>query len=197
MFRLFVGIPLPEDVRDTLVRLCGGLPGAKWVDRDEMHITVRFIGEVDGGTARDIDDALCRISAPAFALTLAGIDVFAQSGKVRTLWAGVRKEPLLMHLREKVESAMVRTGLPPERRKYKPHITLARFRNGVSDRMGGYLQRYSQFVSMPFQVSDFTLYRSHLGSRGAHYEAVAEYDLKRGAVTAPAHVTTPPLSTRI
>jgi RNA 2',3'-cyclic 3'-phosphodiesterase len=196
MFRLFVGIALPEEAHGALALLCNGLPGAKWVEPDNMHISLRFIGEVDGGTGQDIDSALCRIAAPAFSLTLSGVDCFAQASRVRVLWAGVGKEPLLVHLREKVESALVRSGLEPDRRKFKPHVTLARFKNGVSDRLGSYMQRHSRFLHGPFPITAFTLYQSHLGSRGAHYETIAEYELERGAAHAPQPLTAPRACTR-
>lgn len=180
MYRLFVGIPLPETVLAELQGLCGGLPGAKWADAHVMHITLRFIGEVDGGVAEDIHLALSRIEAPAFALTLAGVDCFAQAGKVHTLWVGVEKEPLLMHLREKVQGALLRTDLKPEPRRFRPHVTLARFRNGADERLGAYVQRHSQFRSSLFPVEGFTLFRSHLGAGGAHHERLADYALQTG-----------------
>lgn len=182
MLRLFVGIPLPEGIRGDLDALCSGLPGAKWVDAEALHLTLRFIGEVDGGAADDIHDALTRLTAPAFPLAIAGIDCFDQAGKVHTLWAGLAKQPLLAHLRDKVESALVRAGVAPERRrKFKPHITLARFRNGAPDRLGDYFQRHSRLATEPFLVDRFALFRSHLGSEGAHYEVLAEYMLRWGA----------------
>ncbi len=178
MFRLFVGLPLPEEVRSSLRLLCGGLPGAKWVDPEAMHLTLRFIGDVDGGRAHDIDLSLLQVRAPAFELTLSGIDCFEQGGKVHTLWAAVQAQPGLLHLRDKIESAVVRAGCEPERRKFKAHITLARFRNGASDRIGAYMQRYNRFSVGPFTVGQFTLFRSHLLSQGAHYEALADYALE-------------------
>jgi 2'-5' RNA ligase len=185
MFRLFVGIALPEPVRQTLALITVGLAGARWIEGDALHLTLRFIGEVDGGTAADIDSALSRVTAPGFEMTLSGVDCFAQGNKVHTLWIGVEKEPLLLHLREKVESAIVRSGLAPERRKFKAHITLARFRNGAPERIGSYIQRHSRFTCGPFPVSAFTLYRSHLGNSGPHYEALAEYPLQWGAARSP------------
>jgi 2'-5' RNA ligase len=150
-----------------------------------MHMTLRFIGEVDGGVADDIDGALSRVTAPAFDLALSGIDCFEQSGKVHTLWTGVIKQPLLNHLREKVESALFRVGIEPERRKFKPHITLARFRNGTADRIGSYIQHNNAFTTGPFPVECFTLFRSHLGAGGAHYERLADYALEGGATPPP------------
>ncbi|MCP5365265.1 MAG: RNA 2',3'-cyclic phosphodiesterase [Hyphomicrobiales bacterium] len=180
MYRLFVGLRLADHTRALLESMRSGLPGAKWVDVEDTHITLRFIGEVDGGAAEDLHAALSRIRAPSFALALASVDCFASSGKVHTVFVGVDKEPWLAHLREKVESAVVRTGFPPERRKFRPHVTLARFKTGAGDRLGSYLHRYSQFRAEPFEVGQFTLFRSHLTAKGAHYETVAEYDLEKG-----------------
>jgi len=180
MYRLFVGLRLADHTRAVLDTLRTGLPGARWVDLEETHITLRFIGDVDGGAAEDLHAALSRIRAPAFSLALAGVDCFASSGKVHTLFVGMDKEPQLAHLREKVESAVVRTGFPPERRKFRPHVTLARFKTGASDRLGTYLHRYNQFRANPFDVCQFVLFRSHLTAKGAHYETVAEYELGKG-----------------
>jgi 2'-5' RNA ligase len=187
MLRLFVGIALPEAIRLHLAQFCHGLPGAKWVDPQEMHLSLRFIGEVDGGVAADIDAALSQIRAPAFDLALAGLDCFEQAGRVHTLWAGVSQQPLLNHLRDKVESAIVRSGRPPERRKFKAHVTLARFKAASDDRIGHYLERNHRLGTMPFAVDSFTLFRSHLLSDGAHYESLAEYLLqtREGAASIP------------
>lgn len=178
MFRLFVGIALPNEIRSQLAALCSGLPGAKWIDSDSLHLTLRFIGEVGGAQAEDIDAALQRVSAPAFDLVITGVDCFESGGKVHTLWAGVEKQPLLAHLRGKVESALVRAGCEPERRKFKAHVTLARFRNGVAARIGPFIQAHNPFALEPFCVETFTLFRSHLGSEKAHYEELADYPLE-------------------
>jgi 2'-5' RNA ligase len=192
VYRLFVAITLAEPVRAALAVMCAGVAGAKWVAAENIHLTLRFIGEVDGGIAEDVHVALSQIQAPAFALTIAGIDCFAQGGKVHTLWAGIDKEPLLVHLRDKVESAIVRAGIEPERRKFKPHITLARLRNGTDERIGAYLQRHSRFRCGPFDVEQFALYRSHLSTAGAHYEVLAEYRLDKGRRPVPPPPAAPP-----
>lgn len=179
MFRLFVAIPLPPEIRTRLSVLCAGLPGAKWLDPDGLHLTLRFIGEVGGDLAEDIDAALQQVDAPAFELSLSGIDCFHSSGKAHTLWAGISKQPALGHLRDKVESAVVRAGCEPERRKFKPHVTLARLRgNTDAARLGAFIQRYNWVSFGPFAVESFTLFRSHLGGEKAHYEALVDYPLE-------------------
>lgn len=182
MHRLFVAIPLPEDVCDQLDWLCSGIQGARWVGRDGMHLTLRFIGEVDGALAEDIHEALLRVAAPAFELMVSGVGCFDQAGKVHTLWAGVEKQPQLVHLHDKIASAVVRAGVEPDRRKFKPHITLARFRGGSIGRLGGYIQRHSRFALPPFTVDHFALFRSYLSSERAYYEILAEYALRRTIV---------------
>jgi RNA 2',3'-cyclic 3'-phosphodiesterase len=178
MFRLFVGVSLPADVRLRLAAMCSGLPGAKWIDPENMHLTLRFIGEVGGGQAEDIDAALRRVSAPAFDLGFSGIDCFETSGKVHTLWVGIDKQPLLLRLRDKVDSALVRAGCEAERRKFKPHVTIARIRPGGQARIGSFIQAYNSIALGPSRVEHFTLFRSHLGSEKAHYEELAEYALE-------------------
>lgn len=178
MFRLFIGIAFPEHVRLRLAGLCSGLLGAKWIPPENMHLTVRFIGEVGGAQAEDIDMALGHISAPAFELIISGIDCFESGGKVHTLWAGIDKQPLLLHLYGKVDSALVRAGCEPERRKFKPHVTLARFRGGGGSRIGSFIQAYNRLAIGPFPVDRFTLFRSHLSNVKAHYEELADYRLE-------------------
>lgn len=178
MFRLFVGIALPEPVRDRLAGLAGGLPGARWVDADNLHVTLRFIGEVGRDGADDIHHALARIRAPAFELGLSGVGCFGSGRKVRALWAGIGRDARLAHLQEKVESAVVRAGFAAERRKFTPHVTLARFKGGTDGaRIGAFLERNGDLAESPFPVRAFTLFRSHLGREGAHYEALVEYEL--------------------
>jgi 2'-5' RNA ligase len=177
LLRLFVGIALPEDVVAELQQICSGLPGARWLDASAFHVTLRFIGEVDGGAAADVFQALGRLRSPAFPMLISGVGCFETGGKVHTLWAGVEKSDLLVRIRDKVDVAVTRTGLPAERRKFKPHITLARFKNGASARVGSYLERHNGLQLGPMWVSQFTLFRSHLGSEGAHYEHLADYDL--------------------
>lgn len=177
MLRLFVAVPLPEDIRADLAGLCLGVPDAKWVAAENMHLTLRFIGEVGRGDADDIHQALSRVHMPAFDLVVSGVGCFESGRKIHTLWANVEKHELLSRLREKVEAALVRVGVEPERRKFKAHVTLARFRKGAGSRIGAYIENHNRFRSGPFRVECFTLFRSHLGGEGPHYEALAEYPL--------------------
>ena len=179
--RLFVALSLPDAIREDLSVLANGLPGARWVSPENMHLTLRFLGEVDGRDARDIDDALAAIRMPAFDLRIAGVGTFGEGRKLRALWAGVEANPVLTRLHDKVEQAVIRTGLPPEPRKFKPHVTLARFKaNGATPpgaKLHKYLADHALFKCAPFPVECFTLYSSFLSSSGAIYTPEAEYPL--------------------
>ncbi|MDX1709514.1 MAG: RNA 2',3'-cyclic phosphodiesterase [Rhodovibrionaceae bacterium] len=180
--RLFVAIPLPFDLRERLSRLEGGLPGARWVSEDNLHLTLRFLGEVDGRQAHDIDAALSRIRMPAFALQLSGIDCFGEGSKVHSLWVGVERNAELMRLREKVENACQAAGMPPDRRKFKPHITLARFKQHPGPKLQDFMTRHNLLRPPPFSVDRFALFSSFLQHSGAIYSEEAEYPLDHGAV---------------
>jgi 2'-5' RNA ligase len=174
MLRLFVGIALPPEIRLRVSLIAAGLPGARWVDPGNYHVTLRFIGEVDEGLAGDIDEVLARIRARPFDLVLTGIGQFGE----RMLWVGVQKNPALLHLRDKVESALVRLGLEPEARRYAPHVTLARLKNAPEARLQAYIQEHALFRAEPFAVDGFSLIASYLTKAGAIYEDQADYVLR-------------------
>jgi len=173
MLRLFVGIALPPEIKLRLSLLCAGVPGARWVDPGNYHLTLRFIGEVDEGLASDIDEALARIHAPRFDVALAGVGHFGD----RMLWVGVDKSPPLVHLRDKVESALVRLGLEPETRRYAPHVTLARLRNVGEAKLRAFITEHALFRAEPFRVEHFSLVASYLTKSGSIYEDQADYAL--------------------
>jgi RNA 2',3'-cyclic 3'-phosphodiesterase len=175
MLRLFVGIGFPPELKLRLSLLCGGVPGAKWVDPGNLHLTLRFIGETGEDVATDIDDALSRLKARRFAVQLAGAGVFGD--KPRSLWIGVEKNPDLIALRDKVEQALIRAGLPPEPRKYAPHVTLARLRNPPLTDLREFLAAHAAFRAEPFAVESFSLVASYPTKSGSVYEDQAEYPL--------------------
>jgi 2'-5' RNA ligase len=179
MLRLFVAIPLPETVQDQLERLAFGIPGASWAPAENMHITLRFIGEVSEAEAHDIDAALTAIRAPAFDLTIESVGHLGSLRQARALWAGIARNAALAHLREKVESAVVRAGQPPEGRKFVPHVTLARIRGETGHHLANFLAHHSMLRIGPITVEHFALMRSHLRREGALYESLADYPLWR------------------
>jgi 2'-5' RNA ligase len=178
MLRLFVGIGFPPALKLRLSLLCAGLPGARWVEPDNFHLTLRFIGETGEDAAADIDAALMRVKARRFSLQLSGIGLFASGERPRTLWVGVERHPELVALRDKVEQALIRSGLPPEPRKFAPHVTLARLNNPPRDPLHDFLAAHALFRADPLPVEDFRLVASYPTKAGAIYEDQAEYPLR-------------------
>ena len=177
MIRLFVAIPLPEPIRLRLSLLGGGIPGAAWLAPETLHLTLRFIGEVDRDAAMDIDDGLSRLRAPAFTLSLQDIGVFSTGRQPRTLWAGVARSAPLLRLQAKVEAAVTAAGLPPEGRKFTPHVTLARLKTASWPRIEQAVAGHAGFRAGPFPVDRFTLYSSVLARDGALHTPEATYPL--------------------
>lgn len=177
MIRLFVALSLPAEIRAQLAELAGGIPGARWVAPENYHLTLRFIGEVEAWRAEEIDDALLNIRARPFALSLRGVGIFERAGRVGPLWVGVEKTDALAFLRTKVETALQRIGLEPERKRFAPHVSLARVDRAVPEKLIGYLQAHSLFRAPPVAVESFVLYSSRLGKEQAVYVPEVEYEL--------------------
>lgn len=178
MYRLFVAIDLPPDIAARLQELCYGVPGAKWVQPEQMHLTVRFIGEVDGGIFRDIKEGLGVIQSPPFVLQVKGLGFFPPRKTPRVLWAGLAPVEEVSALRNRIENVLVGLGLEPEGRKYSPHITLARLHDTPLARLGRFLAGNGLFATEPFPVSEFHLYSSELTSKGAFHTIEASYPLQ-------------------
>ncbi|MSO89114.1 MAG: RNA 2',3'-cyclic phosphodiesterase [Rhodospirillaceae bacterium] len=177
MIRLFVAIELPASVRTVLGFLHAGVPGARWTPVENMHLTLRFIGEVEEPRIEDIDRALLAVRSPRFSLELAGVGHFESAGQPRALWAGVPKIAPLIGLRDRIESALVRAGFAPEGRKFLPHVTLARLRDAPAPKVSAFLGRYGLFRAPPFPVDRFALFSSHHGRNGSTYRVEADYEL--------------------
>jgi 2'-5' RNA ligase len=176
MHRLFVAIRPPEIIRDLLIDAMNDSPDLRWVGDEQLHLTLRFIGDVERPLANDIADALSTIRFPAFDLRIAGIGRFERrSGGA--LWAGVEPKKPVAELAAKVDRACVSVGLEPERRAFHPHITLARFNRSGVGAAHAFERRNSSLSSEPFAVERFILFESHLSRHGPHYERVAAYPL--------------------
>ncbi|HEY2524651.1 MAG TPA: RNA 2',3'-cyclic phosphodiesterase [Candidatus Binataceae bacterium] len=172
-----MALALPDSVAEGLLMLEGGVPGARWSTREQLHMTLRFIGEVDGSGASAIDDALATIRAPRFALELKGVGEFG-SRNPRALWTGVRDAEPVLHLQRKIESAVQRIGLPAEERKFVPHVTLARLRGAPRERIITFLAAHALYASGSFDVNAFILYSSVLSANGSLYRPERAYRLE-------------------
>lgn len=176
MARLFAGLEIPSNVRAQLLSLQEGVPGARWRGEDNLHLTLRFIGEVDARMQRDIDSALSLIDVPAFELCLKGVGRFGKD-RPRALWVGVEDDAFVSRLARKIEAALQRNGLKPERRKFTPHVTLAYLNAARHDRVDTYVAEHADFKSNGFLVDRFVLFQSYMGKGASHYAVRAHYPL--------------------
>jgi RNA 2',3'-cyclic 3'-phosphodiesterase len=176
MHRLFVAIRPPRLVREQLLGLMGGISGARWQTDEQLHITLRFIGEVEGHVAEDVAAALTSIRSPAFEAAIDGIGSFDRRGQPGVIWAGVDPQEPFKALHQKVDQTCVRAGLEPERRSYHPHVTLARLREGAGP-LEALLVQSGGVVSEPFCVDAFGLYESILTPEGAVHTLAQSYQL--------------------
>ena len=177
MPRLFLGIDLPDEVDQHLALLCGGIPGARWESPEKFHLTLRFLDEVDGGTAHQLAHALGEIRSAPFELTLASVGFFPPRGPARSLWVGVEDDTELVALHRRIERALAHLHFPPDPRKFAPHVTLARLHHAPRERVAAFLQHHALFRSASFTVRAFVLYSSVLGHNGSHYRIEQSFPL--------------------
>lgn len=174
MPRLFTALELPDDVTEALGRLRQPLPGAKWVSHDQMHLTLRFAGDIDNRQADEFADALGEIAVAPFDVQLAAVDVFG-GATPRVLWAGVQASEALTTLAQAHEKAARRVGLMPETRKFRPHVTLARLNGTPVDLVARFLQRRGGFALPAFVAERFVLYSSKPHVGGGPYVIESAY----------------------
>ena len=176
MPRLFTGLEIPRHVADSLSMMRGGLPGARWIDLENYHLTLRFIGDIDDALARDIAGLLGRVQRRPFELRLDGLTSFG-GRKPRAVVASVTAVAPLLELQAEQERLLQRLGLEPEGRKYIPHVTLARLRETSSWQVADYLSARGHFRSAAFEVSRFVLFSSRSSVGGGPYVVEAAYPL--------------------
>lgn len=174
MPRLFTGIEIPAPIRLRLSLIRAPLDGAKWIDADNMHITLRFVGDVDGRTADDFADALADVHAQPFSVTIRGAGAFG-GREPRVLWAGVSAGPELDALYRGHERAARLAGLEPDPRDFKPHVTLARLRRTRVQPVARFLEENGDLHMEPFTVTRFVLLSARPGSGGGPYAVEAAY----------------------
>jgi 2'-5' RNA ligase len=178
MQRLFVAIDLPEAIKAQLKPLCTGLDGAKWVSYQQMHLTLRFIGDADESQQTGIQTGLATIHATPFKMGLTGVGQFPSKGKPRVLWVGIEAEAGLNPLQQKIERIIREVGSAPDDHSFSPHITLARFKMSPSrENMQHYMERHQSFRTETFDVKQFILYSSQLTPSGSIYHHEAEFPL--------------------
>lgn len=178
MPRLFAALPLPEPIREALLDPMEALPGARWQDADNLHVTLRFIGEVHARDAGDVMLALSRVAFAPFALRIAGVGHFERKNRATAVWARLAPSDDLGMLHQQAEAACQRAGLAAETRKFTPHVTLARL-NSASGPIAPWLARHGDLALGPWTVDRFCLFESHLSRAGSTYEEIASFPANR------------------
>jgi 2'-5' RNA ligase len=178
LHRLFIAIDLPDAIKDQLRALCIGVPGAKWVKREQLHLTVRFIGEVETAKFQEIKSALKSVQGEPFRMAVQGMGQFPPKRAARVLWVGLDAPPALHQLHEAIEGALGRAGIAPEDRPFAAHITLGRLKTPAPlQTVQSYLARHANLQSEAIPVERFTLYSSVLSPHGPTYRPEGIYPL--------------------
>jgi 2'-5' RNA ligase len=179
MPRLFIAIDLPEQIRDDITATCMALPGARWTSEAQLHLTLRFIGEVPGDKAERIVSALRQAGGPPFTIRVEKVGFFPPRRDPRILWVGLSENEELMRLQARIERALVALGLEPEGRKFHAHITVARLDATPPNKVAAWVAQHSLFKTEPFVVEEYHLYESILKREGALHEKVASFALDK------------------
>jgi 2'-5' RNA ligase len=166
MPRLFTALPIPDDVCEELSLMQGGIEGARWTVPADFHLTLAFLGEVAERDLEDLDLALSGVSSAAFEFRLSGTGSFAQGKWPNVLWMGVETGPLLGNLKDHIDRRVEAAGIAVERRRFTPHVTMARLRHADDADIAGFMQRHNLYKSRPITADHFVLYESVMG-RGA------------------------------
>lgn len=189
MPRLFTALEIPHNAALSLSLLRGGLPGARWVDTENYHLTLRFFGDIEGHVADEIADALDRVERSSFQLTLTGIGVFG-SKKPRILWAGIAPSPALNALQGEIDRICRRLGVSADPRKFSPHVTLARLRDVSPDEVAAWLSARGNFSALPFKVSRFVMMSSRNSVGGGPYVIEESWPLSNADRSPQANLST-------
>jgi 2'-5' RNA ligase len=175
MSRLFVAIDLPDEVKKRIAAISGNLPGARWVPGEQLHLTLRFIGDVDVATFKAVKTALTQVSTQPFSLQLRGVGHFPPGKQPRVLWVGMEESRPLLELQERVEAALITAGIAPDERRFSPHITIARLKETPVPLVVAFEELHCAFLAGPFHGDTFHLYASTLTRDGAIHTREASY----------------------
>jgi 2'-5' RNA ligase len=178
MIRLFIAVDIPEDIRILMCGMGGTIPGARAVPTEQLHLTLKFLGDTDSGLLPDIKEALAEISCPCFTFCLKGVGHFPPRGNPRVLWVGIEPVAEVTALRNRVEKCLAAIGIPRDSRKFSPHITLARLKESPLKRVTQFLAGNSLFETPPFIIREFLLYSSSLSAKGAAHRVLESYPLE-------------------
>lgn len=178
MYRLFIAIDFPDTVKEQIADICFGIQNARWVPFDQIHLTLRFIGEVDKAAFEEIKSVLQTLHAEKFELSLKGAGYFPPRKDPRVLWIGIKKSDPLIRLFNRIERLLKLIGLEPEKRKFHPHVTIARIKDKIHiSKIMPFIAQNSLFSVPNIPIDEFFLYSSKLNRDGAIHHMEATYRL--------------------
>lgn len=180
MIRLFIAISPPPEIRFFIQGLGRSIPGARPTPDEQLHLTLHFLGDVEGSLFNDVREELLEIQQEPFQLQIKGVGHFPPRGTPKVIWAGIAPSDELLRLHKRVGSTLRGCGVELEKRKFAPHITLARLRNSPLQRVTTFLAGNSFLESPPFTVDSFHLFSSQLGPKGALHTLEETYHLGAG-----------------
>jgi len=175
MLRLFIAIDIPDDIRTLMCGMGSSIPGARAVPADQLHLTLKFLGDTDSGRLSDIKEALAAIDFAPFTINLQRVGHFPPRGNPRVIWAGIEPLVEVTRLRNAIEKSLAGIGIERDHRKFSAHVTLARLKNSPLNRVTQFLAGNSFFETPPFTVREFLLYSSSLSARGAVHSMLAAF----------------------
>jgi 2'-5' RNA ligase len=178
VIRLFAAVAVPPAAAEALAPLAGGVPGARWSPPENLHITLRFAGDIGESAAEDLDSALSSVSVPPFEIALAGVGTFGDTLAPHVLWAGVEANEVLTRLHGRCETAARRAALKPDTRAWKPHVTLAYLSGADPSRVAAWASAHNLLRAPPFRVERFGLYSSWRAGGGPIYRLERQYRLR-------------------
>ena len=177
MIRLFIGLNFPDSVNSQIEIMSCGIKGARWIAPENLHLTLRFIGEVDGGAFRELAEGLEEIRFPPFEIELDGLNYFKDGRQINTLWAGVKPTEPLQALKSKIDKCLGEFEVSVDRRKFQPHVTLARVKKAHPEKVQRFIGNHLPFNTPPFTVHAFHLFSSTLSEKNAYYAIEQSYPL--------------------
>ena len=179
--RLFLGFETPAAAAQLLAPICRAAPGIREVAEENLHLTVKFLGEVPPTEAEELDRIVSALTLPRVTLTVAGLGFFKQGGRgISAVWAGVTPTPGLKAVRSRLQTALSDAGIARDRRRFTPHITLGRVGSAPQSSVERLIADYSGVGGVrcgPFELTRLCLFESHLGRHGADYQVIADYPL--------------------
>lgn len=175
--RLYVAIEFPDHILDNLMLLTENLHGFKWVRRNQLHLTLRFLGDVDQHLGRLLIEKLAEIRHSSFQVALSGLGVFPDIHHPRILWVGINANDTLFDLQGKIEQAIIDCGVEPETREFHPHITLSRIKYSRRERLESYMKKHRNFSLETITITSFHLVESKLHQSGSVYQNLKTYSL--------------------